>query len=255
MATITFETDDKGDLVGETPAELTSLFKRIEADGHKVGYGKGVEQAAKDAKKQIEDTIEFEKKRLAAMEPLEKERVSRIESENTTLSSRLAEMSKEADRTLKSREEAHAREIVQRTEQIQRREARIRDLTSAQVRGEAVHAGARDESLDELAIIIGNQLGYDDDMMPFIKGPDGSPLMAAGKRVTLEQHVKQYLDNHAHHRKASTGRGGDARGGASLRSNLSAGFDKAKERLESGDRSFDAINDVFSARLSKRKSG
>lgn len=255
MPTLAIELDDKGELIGDAPVELASIFKRIEAEHHKVGYGKGVEQAAKDARKQIEETIELEKKRLAAMEPLEKERVARIEQENQALASRMADLSKESDRTMKSREESHAREIVQRTEQLRRRDERIHSLTRGQVRVEAVAAGARDESLDELEIIIGNFIGFDDDMMPFIKGQDGSPMTTAGKPVTINAFVKQYLDAHAHHRKATTGRGGDARGGAAARGHghgaNGGNAEAARARVENGDRSIDAINDLFNATRGK----
>ena len=210
MPAFTIELDDKGDFNGEMPAEIQQILARTGAEQYKVGYGKGVEQAAKEAKKQIEDTINLEKQRMAAMEPLEKERVARIEAENQSLASRLADLSKESDRTLKSREESHAREIVQRTEAIKRREERIMQLTKSQIRIEAAQAGARDESLDELEIILGNYVGYDDDMMPFVKGADGQPQTVAGKPVGLSAFVTQYLNAHPHHRKVVAGRGGQA---------------------------------------------
>jgi len=254
MPRIELELDDKGDVVGDVPAEIAAILKRVETTSHGVGYGKGVEQAAKDAKKQIEDAIALEKARFDALQPLERERVSRMEADNQTLSQRLTEASKEHDRTLKQREEAHARQLVENAEQLKRRNERIQTLTAREIRMEALQAGARDESLDELEVILGRFIGYDDDMLPFVRQADGSPQLQAGKPVPLGSFVKQYLDNHPHHRRAATGRGGDARRGASLSGTTGAPatVEAARQRFEGGDRSPSAINDIFEASRKKR---
>lgn len=249
MPTIQFELDDKGEPVGDLPPELQSILKRVEAEHHKIGYGTGVQQAAKDAKKQIEDAIAFEKARLDAQQPLEKERVARIEADNQTLSARLAELSKESDRTLKTREEAHARELVQSADRIKRRDERIQALTESSIRADAVAAGAREESLDEIAFLVGKFIGFDDDMMPFIKQADGTPQLQAGKPIPISAFVKQYLDTHQHHRKAATGRGGDARGGASLRGQAApkGNADAIRQQIAEGDRSATTLNKLYEA--------
>lgn len=249
MPRVEIEIDDKGELLGSAPAELDAIFKRIEAEHHKVGYGKGVEQAAKDAKKQIEDTVALELARKAALDPLEKERVSRIETENASLAAKLADTSRESDRLIKSREESHARETVAAAERLKLREGRIRDLTKQQIRADAKAAGARDESLDELEIILNNYVGFDDDMMPVVKGADGTAMLQHGKPVALSAFVQQYVENHPHHRKPVNGRGGEMRRGASFNSGGGANtLDAARSRIEKdNDRSAGAINDLFNA--------
>lgn len=248
MPRLEIEIDDKGELIGEVPGELAGILKRIEAEHHKVGYGKGVEQAAKDARKQIDETIALEKARFEALQPLERERVASIERDNQTLTSTLNERAKEFDRTLKSREEAHANEVVKSAERAKLLQGRIRDMTKTQIRAEALQAGARDESLDELAIILDQYVGYDDDMQPFVKQADGTAQLQHGKPLPIGAFVKQYLDAHPHHRRAPAGRGGDGRRGASLSgAGTTTSVEAARARIEGGDRSASAINDLFNA--------
>jgi len=248
MPRLELEIDDKGEIVGEAPAELTALFTRTETAAYGKGYGKGVEKAAADAKKQIEDNVKAEVARLEALAPLERDKHQRIAEENQILQTRLNEHLKDADRTLKSREEAHAREIVARTEAQQKRDNRIKELVKAQIRADALGHGAREESLGELEVILINGIGYDDDMEPFVKDPDGKPLMQHGKTVTLSAFVKQYLESHPHHRKPAQGTPGNARGGASFHGHgQPATADAARARIDSGDRSAGAIDELFQA--------
>lgn len=255
MPRLEIEIDDKGDFVGQTPAELEAILKRIEAEHYKSGYGKGVEQSASKAKQQIEDGIKHEMAKREAMEPLEKERVARVMSENEGLSSKVAEMARESDRLLKSREESHARELIDRTEKIARRDARIKDLTKTSIRTDAQRAGARDESLDELEVILSHYIGFDDEMQPFVKNPDGTAQLQHGKPVAVSAFVQQYVESHPHHRRPANPRGGDPRRGASLSHSGSGGttVDAARNRIEKdNDRSAGAINDLFNA---TRKAG
>lgn len=249
MPQYTVEFDDKGELIGESPQELAALFKRTETAAYGQGYGKGVEKAAQDAKKQIEDNVKAEVARLNALAPLEAEKHARIAEENTLLQGRLTELAKESDRALKQREEAHAREIVARTESLAKRDTRIRELVKSQIRADALGYGAREESLPELELILINAVGYDDDMVPFIRDESGQPLHQHGKPIGLSTYVKQYLESHPHHRKPPAGRGGDARGGASFHGHHGATMtvEAAKTRIESGDRSIGSINDLFNA--------
>jgi hypothetical protein len=248
MPPVTIEFDDKGDPVGELPQQLTAMFTRIENASYGKGYGKGVETAAQDAKKQIEDNVKAEVARLNAMAPLEAEKHARIAEENSILQQRLNEHLKESDRALKGREEAHAREIVARTEALQKRNGKIQELVKAQIRADAMGYGARDESLTELEVVLINGIGYDDDMEPFVKDADGKPATLHGKNVSLSQFVKQYIDSHPHHRKAPAGAPGNARGGASYYGTQNtATVESARARVDSGDRSASAINELFEA--------
>jgi hypothetical protein len=122
------------------------------------------------------------------------------------------------------------------------------------LRALAARAGARDESLPELEVILQHRIGYDDDMNPYVKGEDGQRAKTtAGNDVPIDVFVKQYLDNHPHHRKAAPTQGGGARGGAHLQGQRTpASIDQANARLANGDRSNDAINELFHAAVRKK---
>jgi len=255
MARIELELDDKGEIVGSAPSELDAIFKRIEAASHGRGYSKGMSEAAEAAKKQIEENVKAELAKREAMLPLEREKYSRIDEENSALKTQLIDREREADKALKAREESHARELLRRADALKKREERIVKLTRATLRAEAVQAGARDESLGELEVILGAAIGYDDDMEPFIKDETGQAVLHHGKPIPIGLYVKQYIDTHPYHRKPAAGQGGNARGGAAYggqRTDVT--LDAAEQRVARGDRSPDAINDVFEASRRRRTS-
>lgn len=256
MGRFEIEIDDKGELVGDVPEPLAAVLKRVEAAAHGQGFGKGSQKAAEEAKAQIELNVKAELAKREALLPAEREKWSRIEEDNKTLNTRLAEIMRESDRTLKTREESHAREIIARTEAIQSRETLVRDLVQEQIEGLALAAGARDESLSELKVILNAFIGYDDAMRPFVKGEDGNPRLLHGKPIALKTFVKDYLDTHPHHRKPPAGRGGDARGGANLRGahTDTVSLQAAENRIHTGDRSAGAINALFEASRARKAS-
>jgi hypothetical protein len=152
-------------------------------------------------------------------------------------------------RALKDREDAHARELIDRKEAIDRLNARITGQAKDQIRAEARNAGAREESLSELELLLGNAIGFDSDMNAFVKDADGTPRFVQGRPMTIPEFVKSYVDGHPHHRRAGTP-GGGARGGASTTfggPHRMTDADTARARIESGDRSPGAINELFQA--------
>jgi hypothetical protein len=249
MPRIEVDIDDKGEIVGQSPAELEALFKRTDAAAHGRGYSKGMSEAAESAKKQIADTVAAELAKRDALVPLEKEKYARIDEENASLKKQVLETSSQADRALKAREESHAREILNRSDALTKREGEIRDLVKSTMRADAIAAGAREESLAELDVIFASHIGFDDDMKAFVKGDDGRQATAHGKPITIAAHVKEYLDTHPHHRRPASGQGGGARGGASFSG--SAGqvptADAATARIQGGDRSPGAIDELYKA--------
>jgi hypothetical protein len=252
MARIELEIDDtKGEIVGDVPEAVKAILARVENTAHGTGYGKGAAKAAEEAKAQIASAVAAEKARLEAMAPLEREKYQRESEENKTLKQQMLEAARETDRQMKAREEAHATQLLERSDALKKRNAKIVDLTKAQLRGEARAAGARDESLDELEVILHASVGYTDDMEPFIRNGDGTARTVQGKSMTIGAFVKEYLDGHSHHKRPVTSGGGGARGGASLHGHhANVSTDAAKARIESGDRSATAINDLF---MSTRK--
>jgi len=249
MPRIELEIDDKGDIVGDAPELLKGIFTRIETTAHGQGFGKGAAKAAEEAKAQIASAVAAEKAKLEAMAPLEKEKYLRESEENKTLKQQMLEAARETDRTIKAREEAHATQLLERAEALKKRNAKIVDLTKAQLRSAAQASGARDESLDELEVILHASIGYTDDMEPFVKSGDGTAKTVQGKPQSIGAFVKEYLDGHSHHRKPAAGAGGGARGGASFNGGHGGHVtvDAAKSRVESGDRSAGAINELFEA--------
>lgn len=257
MPKFEIELDDKGEFVGTLAPEFTSVLERIRSTSHGEGFGKGCSKAAEDAKAQIVSAVAAEKAKLEASLPLERAKWGEIEELNKHLKTQLETTLQESRKTLTSREEAHADELTRRVAAINKRNERIQTLVNSQLKALAAQYGAREESLPELEVILQHRIGYDDDMNPYVKGEDGSPAKTtAGNPLGIDVFVKQYLDNHAHHRKPAPGRGGDARGGASLRTGGPGGGagDQARARLEAGDRSLEAISEHFQANLAKRRS-
>jgi len=253
MARIELELGDDGEVVGQTPAEIDAIFKRIEAAALARGKSTGIAEAAALAKKQIADTVAAELAKREALAPLEKEKYARIDEENTSVKKQLLELSSQSDRTLKSREETHARELLARTDAIAKREARIRDQVKDTIRGLALAAGAREESLTELEVILGTSIGYDDDMAPFVKNAEGQVATLHGKPMSIGMFVKEYLDSHPHHRRPAQGQGGGARGGASFGGGgQPINAEAAKARITREGMSPTAINDLYEATRAKR---
>jgi hypothetical protein len=249
MARIELEIDDaKGEILGDVPEALKAIHARIENAAHGAGFGKGAAKAAEEAKAQIAAAVAAEKAKLDAMAPLEREKYQRETEENKTLKQQMLEASRETDRQMKAREEAHATQLIERAEALKKRNAKIIDLTKAQLRGEARVAGARDESLDELEVILHASIGYTDDMEPYVRSGEGQPRTVQGKPMPIATFVKEYLDGHSHHKRPTQGSGGGARGGASFHGHQSnVTVDAAKARIEGGDRSASAINELFEA--------
>jgi hypothetical protein len=250
MARIELEIDDtKGEIIGELPPALKGIFDRVESTAHGQGYGKGAAKAAEEAKAQIASAIAAEKAKMDADAPIKAAKFEQMEGEYKGLQTRLLEQEREHGRTVQSLGENHARELLDRSDRLKKFTGRIQELTRAQLRGEARAAGARDESLDELDLVLHNYIGYSDDMEPFVKNADGSMRTVQGKPMTMTAFVKEYLDGHAHHKRPAAGAGGGARGGASFHGHAGGNItaDQAKARIEAGDRSDATINALFEA--------
>jgi len=256
MARIEVEIDEtKGEIVGEVPTLLKGILDRIESTTHSAGYGKGAAKAAEEAKAQIASEVARVKADLESQAPIKAAQFEQMQTEYKGLQTRLLENEREHGRTVQSIGETHARELLDRSDRLKKLGGRIVDLTKSQLRGEARGAGARDESLDELEVILHAAIGYDDDMTPYVKNGDGTPRTVQGKPMSLTAFVKEYLDGHSHHRRPVQGAGGGARGGASFHGHnggASVTADQAKERIQSGDRSGEAVNNLFEATRAKK---
>lgn len=194
--------------VGTLPEPLQKFFdtKFDEA------FGKGKAKAAEEAKGQGD--------------PVTAEKLKAAELENSKLKEAEALRTKNYEEAERLRNERHANELKERDEKVTKASAevtrhteRIRELTRNEVRIAAVAAGARQESLDELAVLLGSRIGLDDALQAFVTDAKdaGKPLLDKdGKAVSIEGFVTQYLADHPHHKAAPGGRGGGAPGGRSL---------------------------------------
>src|SRR5262245_21795267 len=219
MPKFEIEIDDKGEFVGELDAAFTAVLEKVKSASHGEGYGKGAQKAAEEAKGQIEAAIKAEKAKLEAEQPLLKAKWDGIDQENKHLRTQLDTTVTENRKRMTELSESHATELTQRMEALAKRNDKIKGLVNQNLRSLAAQAGAREESLTELEVILQHRIGYDEHMEPFVIAEDGKgpAKTAAGNPLGIDVFVKQYLDNHTHHRKPAPGRGGDARGGASLR--------------------------------------
>jgi len=168
------------------------------------------------------------------------ERLKALEDENNRFKTADLERKAEYDKALKIREEAEAnrekerqKELEKASGEVKRRDERLREMARSEIKIAAKNLGARTESLDELARLLGADLDLDTDLQPFVKGTDGKPAVGAdGKPVTIEGHVKAYLDTHSHHRASTGGTGGGARGGASYSGAEASAIEAAEAELE-----------------------
>lgn len=256
MPKLEIELDEKGEFVGTLPTELASVLDKIRTTAHGEGYGKGAQKTAAEAKQQIEDAIRAEKLKLETAFPLEKAKWDDIDAQNKLLKTQLETSLGESRKRMQEREEAHALDITRRADAIAKRNEKIKGLVGSNVRALAAKAGAREESLSELDVILQSRIAFDDESMdPFVlaedmKTPAKTP---AGNPLSIEAFVQQYLDTHPHHRKPTGATGGNARGGAALHGGNrdAVSLTAATDRIHSGDRSAGAVNALFEA--SRRK--
>lgn len=253
MPKFEIELDDKGEFLGTVPPEFDSVLTRIKTTSHGEGYGKGAAKAAEEAKQQIAEAIKAAKLKMELDAPMERAKFDEIDTRNKQLTGQVQAMAQEHQKTLTQTAETHAVEITKRAEALTKRNQKIQTLVNAHLRALAAQAGARDESLSELEVILQHRIGFTDDMEPYVKGEDGQPAKTtAGNALPIDVFVKQYLDNHSHHRKPAPGKGGDARRGASLSGHQGIpSVDAAGQRIDQGDHSSDAINDLYLATRKK----
>lgn len=215
MATLQIELDDTTGQPKELPDALKKHVDTLIAQG----VDKGFKARHAELRTQLEKEL-----KASGGDPVVAEKLKTLEEENQRFKLDELERQKkydEAEQLRKEREEKrqqdHQKELTAREQEIQRRDNRLRETARTEIKIAAKKLGARDESLDELGKLLGADLDLDADLNAFVKGADGKPAADKdGKPVTIEGHVKAYLDTHPHHRASTAGTGGGARGGANL---------------------------------------
>lgn len=152
---------------------------------------------------------EDRERRTSKPDPVEAEKLTTLEQELEQYRLRDAEAQKRYDEALKIREAREQAEREKYQQEIDRRTERIKRSVRAEIQAAALKAGARDESLDELADLLGPRVALNDDLDPVVLGADGQPD-AAG----IDGLVTRYLESKPHHKRGTPGQSMAAGGGA-----------------------------------------
>jgi hypothetical protein len=259
MAKLEIEIDDTTGSPKEIPDALKKHVDSLVDAGFKARHTELRTKLEKDF---------AEKYKPGTGDPSERERLKLLEDENQRFKTAEAERRAEYEKALKIREEADAKREEERqkaadeqTKELTRRDARLRDMARSEIKIAAKNLGARTESLDELAKLLGADLDLDADLLPYVKGADGKPAAGQdGTPVTIEGYVKAYLDKNQHHLAPTGGTGGGSRGGASYTAGLSTLGQEAlrkvesiQERIRKGDKSDAALMELYEANLALTK--
>lgn len=248
MATLEIEIKDDG-TVGTLPEPLQKLMDARFNEA----FGKGAEKAAKEAKAQIEDAVkkarEEERAAKGGNDPAATEKAKALEVEISKLREEEAKREKNFEEAQRLRDERYAKELAEREKKfedertdvksaLEKRDARLRQNVQTDIKSEAVRAGARSESIDEVCELLERYVGLDDDLLPVVKADafrarfTESKLGEDGKPVSIEGLVEEYLSIKTHHRAAPQGRGGGAPGGRSLQGGPKSKTTELDGRLE-----------------------
>lgn len=152
---------------------------------------------------------EDRERRPKAPDPVEHEKLATLELELEAFRIRDAEAQKKYDDALGIREKRQQDEREKYQAEIDRRTERIKRSVRAEIQSAALKAGARDESLDELADLLGGKVSLNDDLDPIVVGVDGQPD-AAG----IDGMVARYLESKPHHKRGTAGQSMHAANGA-----------------------------------------
>jgi hypothetical protein len=147
-----------------------------------------------------------------AADPVEIERLKTLEQENEAFRIKDAEAGKRYEEAIAIREAREQAERARLQTEIDRRTERLRRSLSADIKAAALKAGARDESLDELAALLAPKVSLNDDLEPVVDGADTIDALVAG-----------YLDARPHHRRSSGGQSMQTIGGVAARTGQAGG--------------------------------
>lgn len=152
---------------------------------------------------------EDRERRTKTPDPVEHEKLATLEQELEAFRIRDAEAQKKYDEALGIREKRQQDEREKYQAEIDRRTERIKRSVRAEIQSAALKAGARDESLDELADLLGGKVSLNDDLDPVVLGADGQP-----DATGIDGMVARYLDSKPHHKRGTPGQSMAAAGGS-----------------------------------------
>lgn len=135
-------------------------------------------------------------------DPVETERLKTLETELEQYRIKDAEAGKRYEEAIAIREAREKAERDRLQAELDRRTERLKRAAHAEIKAEALKAGAREESLDELVALLGTRISLNDDLEPVVDGADSIAALVVG-----------YLDAKPHHRKATGGQSMGVTGG------------------------------------------
>lgn len=161
---------------------------------------------------------EDRERRTKTPDPVETEKLTTLEQELEQYRIRDAEAQKQYAEALKIREARETAEREKYQAEIDRRTERLKRSVRAEIQSAALKHGARDESLDELADLLGGKVALNDDLDPVVVGEDGQPDPAG-----IDGLVTRYLEAKPHHKRGTAGKTMDAGGGMFRQTGTTAG--------------------------------
>lgn len=198
-------------------------------------FGKGAEKTALEAKAQIDAATKAlaEEKAKHNSDPASVEKVKTLELELSKMREAEAIREKNFEEAQKVRDERYAKELADRDKraaesesltkaEIEKRDARLRANVETDIKAEAIRAGVREASLDEVCELLAKYVLLDADFRPAVQAEvfrqrfSESKLGADGKPVAIESLVAEYLALKPHHKNPVKGTGPAGRGGASI---------------------------------------
>lgn len=142
-------------------------------------------------------------------DPVEHERLKTLEAENEAFRLKELEAGQRYEEASRIREEREAKERDRLQGEIRRREERLTAFALTTLRAEAVAAGARDESVEELVELLGKRVTLAPDTLDvLVTSADGAPIEGG-----IAGLVKGYLDAKPHHRRLQGGQPMGLKGG------------------------------------------
>lgn len=146
-------------------------------------------------------------------DPVERERLRQVEAELQQHKVAEAEREKRYEEALKLRETDWQKQVDAKDAEIARRTQRLAQMLGSEIRAAALKHGAREESVEDIEVLLGHRVALNDDLDVIIVGDDGQPVPDG----TIDALVADALDRKPYFRKAPGAVGGGARGGASTR--------------------------------------
>jgi len=203
--------------------EKWRYMDEADADGADAG-GSGDEEKARiaEALKKANGEAAANRKRAKELE----EKLAAFEGIDVDEFRKLKESQMTAEQKQQAKEAEYQKSIGQLQDQIGELNKRYdREVIDKALIGSLAKNGAIDP--DETSILIRNQIGRDEHGA-FVKDTDGSPMLVDGRRVTVEEFTKDWLEKRPHLVKAGSG-GSGAKGGRGedgVRTMNRAEFDK-----------------------------